>query len=451
MAMSWCSGKQLVRKPEISQKSSNMSTVQLLWMKVHTWIRNAVEDDAEDFLYRLEKREAAAKPMLRALLTQRLMAVAEKIFALMGETVEEYERKVSHQRMLLDAVLKPKVRLYRADIQQLLMSKREVPPKQLVHSSSVDQEDPEPFHIKEELEEVCTIQEGEQLQGLKETDINALKFPSVPPKSEDDEEKPNFSQLHHTLPEENRQAEPLTISSTLPMKTEADGDNCGGSEPTPNLVPDTRLQPDVDDTMSGFSETETEDSQDDWIRPSNTSSSESEKSNLNFIKKVNTQKKPDHCSINNLKVKTELKLENIGNTTYGFSKLETKDRSELRCSRCGLRCRFKSYLHRHMRTHTGEKPFSCSICRKTYKQKHYMIAHMRTHTGEKPFSCSVCKKSFTQNNFLKAHIRTHTGEKPYPCSVCKKTFSQKGSAIRHMKLHSVEKPFPRSVYQKTFP
>ncbi|MDG2555499.1 hypothetical protein P7M41_26245 [Vibrio parahaemolyticus] len=64
--------------------------------------------------------------------------------------------------------------LFPADVQQLSVVKEEVPPEQQEWSSSVDQEDPEPPHIKEEQEELWISQEGEQLVLKQETD--ALKL-----------------------------------------------------------------------------------------------------------------------------------------------------------------------------------------------------------------------------------------------------------------------------------
>ncbi|XP_031730199.1 uncharacterized protein LOC116398222 isoform X1 [Anarrhichthys ocellatus] len=89
--------------------------------------------------------------MLRSLVNQRLTAAAEEIFGLFEGTIAEYEEEVSalkeeneRQQKLLDAVFNPQLRLHRADVQQLLVIKEEVPPEQQEWSSSLDQEDPAP-------------------------------------------------------------------------------------------------------------------------------------------------------------------------------------------------------------------------------------------------------------------------------------------------------------------
>ncbi|XP_049424597.1 zinc finger protein 583-like isoform X2 [Epinephelus fuscoguttatus] len=321
--------------------------------------------------------------MLRSLVKQRLTAAAEEIFGLFERTIAEYEEELcrskeenERQRKLLDAVFNPQLRLHRADVQQLLVVKEEVPPEQQEWSSSVDQEDPEPPHIKEEEEELWISQEGEQLQGLEEDDITTFSFTIVPVESEDDEEKPQSSQLHQRHTEQ--------------METEVEIEDCGGPEPARNSDPDTHLQPESDDQTGESSETETGDSDDDdWTE------TREPQSGLNPLKNYEVSVSDWRCGVSE---------------------------KPFICFECGRRFGKAANLRAHMSSHTGEKPFSCSVCKKTFTQRGYLEKHMRIHTGEKPFSCSVCKKAFTESALVRKHMRVHTGEKPFSCSVCNKSF-----------------------------
>ncbi|XP_049303513.1 homeobox protein 5 [Bactrocera dorsalis] len=53
----------------------------------------------------------------------------------------------------------------------------------------------------------------------------------------------------------------------------------------------------------------------------------------------------------------------------------------------------------------------CSICSKGFKDKYSVNVHIRTHTGEKPFTCSLCGKSFRQKAHLAKHYQTHMAQK----------------------------------------
>ncbi|XP_070778316.1 zinc finger protein 250-like [Enoplosus armatus] len=333
---------------------------------------------------------------LKVFINQRLTAAVDEIFGHVERTITEYEEELDRRhRKLLDVVLKPEIKLRRADcpadVQQLSVSKEEVPPEQQDWSPSLDQEDPEPPRIKEEQEELWTTQEGEQLRGLEEV------------KEEDDEDEAQSSQLH----------QPPASSSTGQMETGTDGEDCEGPEPARNSDPDKHLQPVSDDKASESSDAETEVSDD----------GSKETRDLNPLKRNDVP---------------------VSDVTFNAAK------KSFICCECGRKFGRKDSLRRHMRFHTGEKPYSCSVCGKRFSQRPNLIRHMRCHSGEKPFSCSFCDTSFAVRSALVNHMRIHTGEKPFSCLYCDKSFTQKGGLKKHMTVHTGEKPYSCPVCDKSF-
>ncbi|XP_061589036.1 zinc finger and SCAN domain-containing protein 30-like [Cololabis saira] len=350
---------------------------------------------------------------LREFIIKRLTAAAGEIFTEFEKTIVQYEEEIDRQRRLLEITWKPQIKLHITDLPQYDCKEEDVFSEQQLcaqersasldqersasldqersssldqetsssldqetstsldqetstsldqeTSSRLDQEEPEPPQVKEEQEELCSSQEGEQLVLKQETDT----FMLTPTYQESDfsEAEPNAEQLYSQNSPLSEQSKNLDSGSTTDVEMNSNMRRHRTSKLI-NCSPESQSQFNAQSGKKCLK--------------------------CNVCGKVCKSK---HDLLRHYRVHT-------GERPYS-------------CKACGKSFSLNNTLLGHMRTHTGERPFSCRTCGKSFARRNTLLVHMRIHTGERPYSCGVCGKGFSHKCSFKNHMSIHTGGKEY--------------------------------------
>lgn len=67
----------------------------------------------------------------------------------------------------------------------------------------------------------------------------------------------------------------------------------------------------------------------------------------------------------------------------------------------------RKYPNRPSKTPVHERPYACPVenCDRRFSRSDELTRHIRIHTGQKPFQCRICMRSFSRSDHLTTHIR----------------------------------------------
>ena len=110
-----------------------------------------------------------------------------------------------------------------------------------------------------------------------------------------------------------------------------------------------------------------------------------------------------------------------------------------KCPQCDHASSYAAQLRDHIRTNYFQKPNESKWCDYSSITKSDLTKHVLT-TVERSHITALCYYSVSQITNLKRHLRGHTGDKPYKCPQC--SFSS--TRFNNLKQHMTEQHITKS-------
>ncbi|KAL4659657.1 zinc finger protein 711-like [Arapaima gigas] len=122
------------------------------------------------------------------------------------------------------------------------------------------------------------------------------------------------------------------------------------------------------------------------------------------------------------------------------------------CVECAKGFRHPSELKKHMRTHTGEKPYQCPHCEFRCADQSNLKTHIKSkHGTELPYKCSQCPQAFADDKELERHNEIFQGHKAHQCPHCDHKSTNSSDLKRHIiSVHTKDFPHKCEVCDKGF-